>query len=181
MTNGCLSARVLALSAALALAAASCGDSVNGDGVPTTATSVTAAGRRYAVVEPVYQVAPLPGSGGMYGSGCTPGSNTLPDGIWFGEWASVSATSAEFDLECFGPGPDGPGSVTNTNPQLRTVTIHPDALVWRMGDDGTHGDLITYNQWLTTPPSEFCGEALCPVWLYINDGQVTEIVELWFA
>jgi hypothetical protein len=50
-----------------------------------------------------------------------------------------------------------------------------------MGDDGTHGDLITYNRWLTTPPSEFCWEAPCPVWLYINDGHVTEIVELWFA
>ncbi len=182
MTKGCLSASVVALSAVLALAVASCGDSGGSDGVPTNATtSATIAESRFEVDEPVYHVDPLPGSGGLYGSGCTPGANSLPDGIWFGEWASVSATSAEFDLACFGPGPEGPGNVTDTNPRVRSVTIHPGAMVWPIGDDGTHGDHITYDQWLTNPHSEFCGQAPCPVWLYINEGQVTEIVELWFA
>jgi len=175
------STSALALLVALALAVGSCGDSGTSDGVATGTTFPRTVGGRFEVVEPVHQVDPLPGSGGMYGSGCTPGSSILPDGIWFGEWASVSATSVEFDLECFGPGPEGPGNVVNTNPQLRSVPIHPDAVVWSIGDNGTHGDPVTYDQWLANPHSEFCGQAPCPVWLYINDGQVTEIVELFFA
>lgn len=174
---------MLVLAAALSFAVASCGDSGAGEEAATSTTFLTTVtDRRFEVAEPVYQVDLLPGSDGLYGSGCTPESTTLPDGIWFGEWASVSATSVEFDLACFGPGPEGPGDVTNTNPQLRSVKIHPDALVWPIGDDGTHGEEpIAYDQWLTNPHSEFCGQAPCPVWLYINDGQVTEIVELWFA
>lgn len=79
-----------------------------GDPLPTT----TAAGVTvwYTAGQPeygTYQVAPLPGSGGLFGSGCSLGSDI--------------------------------------------------------------------------PISWPCGETYCPIWLYVNDGRVTEIVELWFA
>jgi hypothetical protein len=150
-----------------------------GDRLPTT----TAAGPTawYAVGQPQYQVAPLPGSGDMFGSGCSPGSDTLPDGTWFGAWASIASTTAQFDLMCIGPGLEGHDNVTNSSTRLRPVTIDPNALVYRMGDDGAHWDLVPYGEWLTLPISRPCGGTHCPIWLYINDGRVTEIVVLWFA
>ena len=43
---------------------------------------------------------PLPGSGGWFGSGCSPGSDTLPDGIWWGYVTDLSPSSVTFDLAC---------------------------------------------------------------------------------
>jgi hypothetical protein len=149
-----------------------------GDRLPTTTTVGPTAW--YAVGQPQYQVVPLPGSGGMYGSGCSPGSDTLPDGIWFGAWASIASTTAQFDLMCIGPGLEGHDDVTNSSTRLRPVTIDPNALVYRMGDDGAHWDLVPYGEWLTLPISRPCGGTHCPIWLYVNNGRVTEIVELWF-
>lgn len=133
-----------------------------------------------AIGVPEYQVAPLPGSGGQYGSGCSPGSNNLPDGIWFGQIMAADGSAIEFDLMCFGRGPEGPGDVSNTSPKLRTVSVDHEAIVYRVADDGTGWDVVPYSAWLTMPASPFCADA-CVQWLYVNDGAVTGIVELWFA
>jgi hypothetical protein len=72
------------------------------------------------------------------GSGCTPGSGTLPDGWWYGLSVTANADHTEFtfDLACYYTGPiaetiaAGRGDevnndyyVVNDNPTLRTVPV----------------------------------------------------------
>jgi hypothetical protein len=75
----------------------------------------------------------------MYGSGCSPNSDMLPNGIWFGRIEQASAESVEFDLMCFGPSPGEPGNVvtvTNDSTRLRTVPVWDATLVHAIGPDG---------------------------------------------
>jgi hypothetical protein len=150
-----------------------------GESPPTTAVAV----RRYVVGETTYFPPSLPGAGEYYGSGCSPGSSTLPDGIWFGHIESASSTAVQFDLICFAPGKDGVADLTNDNPNLRTVPIAPDAVVHAIAPDGHPDELQDYSRWYLDPGEEgFCPPEGCwDVWLYINGGEVTEIVQLWFA
>jgi hypothetical protein len=146
---------------------------------PTTSTTTDV---RYTVSGPEYQVASLPGSGGMYGSGCSPGPGTLPDGIWFGALADRSSEAVEFDLMCFGPGSEGPGHVSNNSKALRTVPVTENAIVYVFeGSGGDNWVLESYGQWLThAADPAFCPEG-CWVWLYVNAGSIIEMVELFFA
>jgi len=153
-----------------------------GDPLPTTTTTAPAVW--YAVVTPEYEVRSLPGAGSFYGSGCSPGSDRLPDGIWFGYIDQADRAVISFDLMCFGPGPEGPGEITNSNAKLRTVPVAGGATVHRIMADGVLVWVaVPYQTWLTIPPDP----AVCPpegcrlVWLYVNGGQVTEVVELFFS
>jgi hypothetical protein len=150
-------------------------------GAPLPTTTTTAVDVWYAVTTPQYDVASLPGAGSNYGSGCSPGSNTLPDGIWFGDIAAADSNRVEFDLMCFAPG-EGPGTVTNSNPKLRTVSVASGAVAYHAdSSQGIGWYPVPYMTWLTlTPDPGFCPASGCPVWLYVNDGKVTEIVELLF-
>lgn len=146
----------------------------------TTAPSV-----RYEVYEPTYFPESLPGSGTNYGSGCSPGSPHLPDGIWFGQIQTPSALALEFDLMCFAPTPegeDGVGRFTNDNPQLRYVPVSTAAIVHAVAPDGFWMPM-PYVDWYQDPGREgFCPADICwSVWLYVNNGHVTEVVQLWFA
>lgn len=153
-------------------------------GTSPPTTTVTA--RRYVVGEPTYFPESQPGAGDFYGSGCSPGSDSLPDGIWFGHIESASSTAIRFDLICFAPlapGDDGVGTLTNSNPRLRTVPVASTANVHAIAPDGHIGDLQPYSSWYLDPGQEgFCPPEGCwSVWLYINGGEVTEIVQIWFA
>lgn len=152
-----------------------------GDFTPTT----TATSRRYFVEEPTYHPESLPGAGDNYGSGCSPGSDSLPDGIWYGHIESASSSVIQFDLICFAPirpDADGVGTITNDNPKLRTVPIAPTATVHAIAPDGLW-ELESYSTWYVAPGQEgFCPPSGCwDVWLYVNNGEVTEIVQIWFA
>jgi len=83
---------------------------------------------------------------------------------------------------CFGPGPEGPGHVTNNSNALRTVPVTETAMVFVFeGSGGDNWVREPYGQWLTHPADPaFCGES-CWVWLYVNAGSITEMVELFFA
>jgi hypothetical protein len=140
---------------------------------------------RYEVDIPQYQIPSQPRSNGYYGSGCSPGSGPLPDGIWFGHIEGASESAIDFDLICFAP-PDatteGSGRITNSSTVLRQVPVEPSAMVYGIDDDG-HWRLVPYPAWYPNPGNEiFCPPSGCwDVWLYVNDGAVTEIVQLWFA
>jgi hypothetical protein len=148
-----------------------------GESLPTTTS--TTMNVWYTVATPIYQPGSLPGAGDYYGSGCSPGSDTLPDGVWFGRITTAEESKVAFDLMCFGPGPDDPGDITNSNPKLRTVPVDPVAVVYRVADDGLGKHAVQYSTWLTIPASPFCVDG-CMHWLYVNNGVVTEAVELWF-
>lgn len=156
-------------------------DAYWGESPPTTSET----SRRYVVGEPTYFPESLPGAGEHYGSGCAPGTDTLPDGIWFGRIESASSTQIEFDLMCFAPlepNQDGVGDITNDSSQLRTVPISPSADVYAIAPDG-FWELEDYSSWYLDPGQEgFCEPEGCwTVWLYVNGGEVTEIVQIWFA
>ena len=143
---------------------------------------------------------PLEGSGGAAGSGCSPPGSQLPDGIWFGYLHEVKASAVVFDLACFFAGddasaaaltdgePEPPNSfyIRNENAQLRRVEVATQAPVYvivappdsdltlaeaSLGDFTTVAD--AYNASFVCP-GEFCG-----MWLYINNGEATQIVELY--
>ncbi len=161
---------------------------------PTTAepTTTAAAGGPYAVEEPnVAPVEPLPGSEGASGSGCTPGTDALPDGIWFGYVTARSASAIDFDLACWyfgdiaytegaedGEEVNNDYYVRNVNPTLRTITVDGSVPVYEINAGDISFNAVPFADWPLDPegyiacPSDWCG-----VWLYVNDGNVTEIQE----
>ena len=152
-----------------------------GDPLPTTTTTKAPSGP-FLVLEPTYEPPSEPGAGDLYGSGCSPGTTSLPDGVWFGRIEAMSRSELEFDLMCFGPGPEGPGTITNSNPKLRTVDVDRRAFVYATSPDG-YWMPMSWEDWFTSPQNApgFCPlEGCWDVWLYVNDGEVTEIVQLWF-
>jgi hypothetical protein len=152
-----------------------------GDPLPTT----TILPQRYEVDDPTYHPESLPGAGDYFGSGCSPGTTKLPDGVWFGHIESVASSAIEFDLICFAPTPpgeDGVGRFTNSSPKLRTVPVESTATVHAIAPDG-FWELQEYATWHLDPGQEgFCEPDGCwNVWLYVNSGYITEIVQIWFA
>ena len=158
---------------------------------PTTAPPTTAAPPAvyYEVANPAnptYYPGPLAGAGIYFGSGCSPGTGTLPDGIWFGDITSVSGGSFEFDLMCFAPRPEGEseeygiGEITNSNPTLRTVAVGAGAPVYVV-DMSMNWVQQPYSAWhvdtgaVSGCPLEWCSA----VWLYVNGGEATEIMVIW--
>jgi hypothetical protein len=143
-------------------------------------TTTTAADVWYAVGAPKYDVTSLPGAGGYFGSGCSPGTSTLPDGIWFGRISAADGSNIRFDLMCFSSGLGG-GEITNSNPTLRTVPVDSAAIVYSIIEDarGLGWDAIRYSTWLTIPESPLCAADQCLYWLYVNSGRTTEITEMW--
>ena len=137
--------------------------------------------------------APLPGSDGASGSGCAPGAGPLPDGIWFGFGLVTGAAAIDLDLACFYFGDiaytvgeaDGEEVandyyIRNRNPAIRSVPVASDAVVWTLGTFdgiGEHSEL-PYSDWPIPGPSYIeCPGDFCLLWLYVNDGEVTEVVE----
>jgi len=158
----------------------------------TAPTTTTTSGGPYVIDDPeFYPLSPLPGSDGAGGSGCSPGSGPLPDGVWFGYVVAKSPTEIDFDLACFyfgdiaytkgaedGAEVNNDYYVRNVNPTLRTIPVAPSAGVWEI-EAGSIGYLdVPFSDWpidasgYIACPSDWCG-----VWLFVNSGNVTEILE----
>lgn len=135
---------------------------------------------------------PLTGSKGASGSGCEPGAGDLPGGVWFGYVRQANASGIAFDLACFffgdaayveggadGVEVDDDYYVRNVNPTLRSVAVPSAATVHHIDATGDLGFMaVQFADW---PPPGFsyipCPGDFCGVWLYVNGGTVTEIVE----
>lgn len=124
-------------------------------------------------------------------SGCSPGSSdSVPDGVWYGVVRAWDADSISFDLACmYHPkspqqtayldslGPDEPQkgyATSNDNPALRTLPLADGAVFWSAGYKNYPGDS-------TAPYSEVrakWGES--DYYLYVNDGEVTEAVKVYY-
>ena len=158
----------------------------------TQPTTTTTSGGPYVVGTPELQpLTPLPGSGGAGGSGCAPGSGPLPDGVWFGNVGGIGAASVDFDLACFyfgdiaytegakdGEEVNNDYYVRNVSPALRTVPIATGAMVFEI-DAASIGYLnVPFADWPVDPAGYIaCPSNWCGVWLFVNGGQVTEILE----
>ena len=134
---------------------------------------------------------------GVQGSGCAPGSDELPAGIWFGYLVAKGADTVTFDLACFLVPPaslpyltqddidaDVTWYIRNDNPRLREVPVADGAVVYQLDGSAEFYLDVAFADWpLPGHMYSFegtCPGAGCPVWLYVNGGAATEIMEVFF-
>ncbi|MCJ7726437.1 MAG: hypothetical protein MUP76_08645 [Acidimicrobiia bacterium] len=160
----------------------------------TTVAPPTTADITYEVDESNFFPAPLPGSDQAAGSGCVVpgGSSTLTDGIWFGFVEAFTPGTLTFDLACFWTGDvaeakaieDGEEAfdfyIRNQNPNTRQVPLAGSARVWFI--DASSGGVtmpteIPVTTWPHPDSFLMCPGDYCSVWLYVNDGKATALVE----
>jgi hypothetical protein len=152
--------------------------------LPTTTT--TDVYYSIAIHSSLWHPEALPGSGGWWGSGCSPGSDTLPNGIWWGYLRDSSPTSVMFDLACilFEEGSaDDPATedyawvIENKNPRVRVVPVDPTAEVICEGSNP-----FPYVEWIDDDRLSHGDQGReGGVWLYVNGGTVTEIEDMVLA
>jgi len=128
------------------------------------------------------------------GSGCTPGTDALPDGEWFGFVDTVAAASLQFDLACWFTGdaavmtaaedgfaepPPNDYYVRNVNTEVRTVAVAADAQVdWLPAIGPPDLETIPYADWVAEREGRGVPVDHLPgAWLTVEDGEITMIVE----
>lgn len=159
------------------------------------ATTTTSSGPYYEVNTSHFFPPVLGGAGDPHGSGCnTPDLVTLPNGIWFGFVEAYSGGSLTFDLACFFTGAaacdaqieDGEAStpadcldfhIRNMNPATFVVPIAPGWRVWYVDMLITEPTEIPASSWPSADSFQDCPSNWCGVWLYVNGGRVTALVE----
>jgi len=128
-----------------------------------------------------------------HGSGCAPPGDVLPAGIWYGYATAFSAGALTFDLACFFTGAAGVAAATadgevgydldfyirNMNPKLFTIALASDGTAYSI--DASAPDVTPVagpmTNWPTGTGYVSCPGTACGVWLFVNDGIVTELVE----
>lgn len=125
------------------------------------------------------------------GSGCTPGSDRLPDGLWYGRVADFDDEGIAFDLACWFTGDaattaaaeDGEESppngyyVRNQNEQLRNLDVEAvTPVLWYLSGDPSDSRQGTFAEWVDFLATQ--GFRL-DIWLTIDEGGVTQIEEQW--
>lgn len=132
------------------------------------------------------------------GSGCSPPGDVLPDGIWLGFAEEVVDGVITFDLACYFGGDaavaaaaaDGLGDpeegyyVRNMNPKVFAVPISPLATAYTIyAPELPYPDLfarpIDLADWPHPDSLSTCPGDRCAVWLYVNGGVATAIVEAY--
>lgn len=152
----------------------------------------------FAAGDPPATPGPLDGSGGALGSGCAASQGQLPDGAWFGYATAWNATGIEFDLACFYSGDAAAAQASAHNEESpppndyylvneATTTQHldvaADTAAYRTPDGGVGLERIIYADLIANPgPS---GSAVCPgescaIWVFVNEGRVTEVMWQFF-
>jgi len=127
-----------------------------------------------------------------HGSGCVHDPGVLSDGMWFGFVEAIGGGSVTFDMGCFFTGPaavdaanaDGEEAfdfyIRNQNPMTYSVPVDSSGTAYWL--DLT-GDLtpqpIPMTDWPVPydPNYQTCPDDFCSVWLYVNGGVVTELIE----
>jgi hypothetical protein len=101
------------------------------------------------------------------------------------------ATSAEFDLACFCFGDIGYAEgaedgeevnndyyLRNVNPTLRTVPVAAAATVYEIEAISVGFLTVPFADWPVDPTFDIaCASNWCVVWLFVNGGEATEILE----
>jgi hypothetical protein len=188
---------LLILLAALAFA---CGgsDSGNATATPTTTAAPSSTATRapavYAVDNPTLAPpAPMTGSEGASGSGCPAGGGPPDDGIWYGFVTASTDSSITFELAClyFGDaaweeaakeGTEAPNDVyIRATDRIFEVPVREGATAYTIVSPVNAElriDAISFSDWPQDPLGYTpCPGKSCTVWLYVNDGTVTEVLE----
>lgn len=125
------------------------------------------------------------GADGAQGSGCSPGSATLPDGVWFGLAHSWSTTNISLDLACWYSGATAEsvaaahGDEVNNDyyllndvATLRSVPVGGDVPAKKAGwEDG----VFTLSAVMANPGGSLPTNHPYPVWIYINSGVASAV------
>ncbi len=124
------------------------------------------------------------------GSGCTPGSETLPDSEWFGYVDGINSTNIVFDLACWFSGTsaaeaaaeDGQESpppndyyIRNISTETRTVPVSAAVEISALVDlGGPDLESVSFTDW----SQAWDGRAHEPgVWITIDGGAIVDITE----
>lgn len=157
---------------------------------PVTTTTAP----RYLVPIPWAFPSVFGASGDPHGSGCSLAGDALTDGVWFGYAEGVGGGKITFDLACYFTGPaavaaaaaDGEEAVDfyirNQNPKVFSVAISPLAQVFYIPEDSEDvlaPEPIAVTSWPTPASFLECPGTFCGVWLYVNGGEATGIVEMY--
>ena len=142
------------------------------------------------VSTPTSPEGPVAGAPVAAGSGCNPGADTLPDGMWFGTVTEMRPDAVVFDLACWFTGDHATAAATedgkespppndfhirNDNPALRTVPVGAAATVERLEDlGGVAAVASTYPEWTALRSGT---DPRPPAWLTVSGGEVTTIAE----
>ena len=183
----------------VAAMAFACGSGDLGD---TTSTVTTAApSSTTTVAPPIFAVdnatlappAPMTGSEGASGSGCPAGGGPPADGVWYGYVTASTDSSVTFEFAClyFGDaaweeaakdGTEAPNDVyIRTTDRIAEVPVMEGATAYTIVSPVNaelRVDSVPFSDWPQDPigykpcPGEFCS-----VWLYVNNGNVTEVLE----
>lgn len=125
------------------------------------------------------------GADGAQGSGCSPGSATLPDGVWFGRAHSWSTASISLDLACWYSGATAESVaaargdevnndyyLVNDTATLRSVPVDGDVPAKKAGwEDG----VFTLSAVMADPGGSLPTNHPYPVWIYVNGGVATAV------
>jgi hypothetical protein len=124
-------------------------------------------------------------------SGCSPGSSdSLPDGVWYGVVKEWGDDSFSFDLACLyhrkspewaaymdSLGPEEPQNeypTSNDNAGLRELPLAQSAVFWS-------ADYMSFPDGSAAPYSEVqSGWAKSDYYVYVNNGEVTEVVKVYY-
>ncbi|MEZ5175103.1 MAG: hypothetical protein R2823_02705 [Acidimicrobiia bacterium] len=161
---------------------------------PTTSTTTVPPAPEFTVDLLGFFPAPLAGSGGAHGSGCSAGAGPLPDGVWFGSVEGVDDGSVTFDRACFFTGEAavnaaaddgiddiGDFYIRNANPSIRVVATSPTGTAYWIDSSGdvTSPLPVPMGDWPVTSGTPYvpCPGEFCSAWLFVNGGVATELVE----
>lgn len=125
------------------------------------------------------------GADGAQGSGCSPGSAALPDGVWFGFADSWSIRSVGLDLACWYSGAmaDSVAAargdevnngfyLVNEAATLRSMPVDGDVPAKKAGgEDG----VVTLSAVMGDLAGSLPTNHPYPVWIYVNGGVVTAV------
>jgi hypothetical protein len=165
---------------------------------PPPAAPALDAAPAFAAGDPPATPGPLAGGNGALGSGCAPGAGPLPDGAWFGYATAWNATGIDFDLACFYSGnaaaaqasahndespPPNDYYIVNDASTTRRVDVAADTIAYRSAVEGVGLERTTYADFVANagPSSNVaCPGSSCSVWVFVNNGRVTEVMWQFF-
>jgi len=155
----------------------------------TTTTGAVTPTSVYQVDPAAFFPAVFGAAGDPNGSGCVVDGEALSAGVWFGFATAVSSGVITFDLACFFTGDaavtaaDADGQeafdfyIRNQNPRTYAVTIAPGADVFIVDATTIVSTQVASVDWPSAESFLSCPGEYCSVWLYVNGGAVTGIVE----
>jgi hypothetical protein len=131
---------------------------------------------------------------GAAGSGCLADEGPLEDGVWFGIVAAWDDSGIDLDPACFFTGegaareaaargdespPPNDFFIVNDSKAVRRIPVDGAAKAVRVTHDSSGGIATEFTDFadLVANPGTYmmCPGEFCPVWLYVNDGAVTEV------